>query len=335
MHSTNRPPRLAERLMERVLPLAVQHNGVVGDLREEYARRRERRNRIACDLWFWWQAILVYWRFRAEARRSTSRMPKRGAGHLGMDLLSDIRFAFRSFRRNPGFAMATVLVLGIGIGAVSLMFSTFNTVVLQPLPFEEPDRLVWVWAGREDGSRNSLSYLDYADYQKETHAWESLGAFGVFRRTRILTGDEAAQQVGIHHVSANLFSTLGMAPEIGRAFLPEEEEIGRESVTILSHGFWQRRYGGDPTVVGTTVTLNGEPAEIVGVMPAGFDYPAGTDMWFPLQQQAGYAQGRGNNNFRIVGCRPGSTTRREPICGSRCSSRRYTHRGVATTTSAS
>ncbi len=301
MRSTTRSPRLAERLMERALHLAVQRNGVVGDLREEYARRRARTHRLACDLWFWRQAILVYWRFRSEARRSTPALPESNAGRLGIDIISDIRFTFRSFRRSPGFATATVLVLGIGIGAVSLMFSTFNTVVLQPLPFEEPDRLVWVWSSSERVSQNSLSYLDYVDYRQETDAFESLGAFGVFRRTRILTGDEEAQQVGAYHVSANLFSTLGIAPEIGRAFLPEEEETGREGVTMLSHGFWQRRYGGDPAVVGATVTLNGQPAEIVGVMPAGFDYPAGADLWFPLQQQAGYAQGRGNNNFRIVG----------------------------------
>jgi putative ABC transport system permease protein len=215
------------------------------------------------------------------------------------EIWSDTRFAIRSFRRAPGFTIAAVLVLGIGIGAVSLMFSTFNAVVLQPLPFEEPDRLVWVWGSSERMPRNTMSYSDYVDYRDGTDAFESLAA-SMFRRTRVLTGGDGAERVVTCPVSANLFTTLGISPEIGRVFLTEEE-TGQHGVAILSRGFWLRRYGGDPGVIGTTISLDGVPAEVVGVMPVGFDYPAGTDVWFPLQRDAGYARGRANNNFAALG----------------------------------
>jgi putative ABC transport system permease protein len=212
-----------------------------------------------------------------------------------------VRFAFRSFRRNPGFAIATVLVLGIGVGAVSLMFSTFNTVVLQPLPFAEPERLVWVWSLAPGDRPNSTSYLDYRDYQAGTSGFESLAAFMLFTDPRILTGGDEAERVSAFHVSANLFSTLGVSPQVGRGFRADEEETGQDRVAVLSHAFWQRRYGGDPGVVGSTVVLDGQTVEIVGVMPAGYDFPAGADVWLPLQRSAGYASGRGNNNFFVVG----------------------------------
>ena len=226
---------------------------------------------------------------------------KPSGGFVMIDFLSDIRFASRSFRRSPGFAIAAVLVLGIGIGAVSLMFSTFNTVVLQPLPFAEPDRLVWVWGMSQRLPQNTISYSDYVDYRDGTDAFELLGASMLFWRTRVITGGDEAERVITYPVSANLFTALGIAPEIGRVFLPEEEQTGHDGVAIISQGFWQNRHGGDPHVIGSTITLDGVPAEVVGVMPASFDYPAGTDVWFPLQRDAGYTQGRGNNNFAVLG----------------------------------
>ncbi|MCP4654368.1 MAG: ABC transporter permease [bacterium] len=217
------------------------------------------------------------------------------------DLWQDLRFALRSFRRSPGTILATVLVLSIGIGAVTLMFGTLHAVVLQPLPFEEPERLVWAWLSSEAAPENSISAFDYFDYREQADTFASLAAFLVFRPPVIVTGGDEAERVVSNFVSANLFSTLGISPELGRSFHPQEETPAADDVVILSHGFWQRRFGGDESVVGTALTVDGQPLEIVGVMPAGFDFPRGVDVWLPLKTDAGYAQGRANNNFFMLG----------------------------------
>jgi len=133
------------------------------------------------------------------------------------DIARDIRFSLRSFRRSPSFAAVTVAVLGIGVGAISLMFSTYNTVVLRPLPFPDPDRLIWVWATPPDMSRNSISYDDYVDYRDGTDAFQAFGAVGVFRQRWLLTGTDDPQQVMGYHVSATLFATLGVTPAFNRS----------------------------------------------------------------------------------------------------------------------
>jgi putative ABC transport system permease protein len=224
------------------------------------------------------------------------------------DFVRDVRYTLRSLRRNPGFAAATILVLGIGVGAISLIFSTYNTVVLRPLPFPRPDELVWVWETTPSGSRNSLSYDDYVDFRDGADALASLAAVGVFSQGRLLTGSDGAQEVSGRDVSANLFATLGVSPALGRSFAPDDELRGEADVVVLSHGLWMRRYGGDPGVVGHTIIVDGQPVEVLGVMPRDFDFPQGTDMWSPLQRAAGYASGRGNNNFTAVGRLRASST---------------------------
>jgi putative ABC transport system permease protein len=217
------------------------------------------------------------------------------------DTWATIRQALRSFHRRPGSSIATVLVLGIGVGAVSLIFSVFNTVVLQPLPYRDPDRLVFLSSLTPSGTPNSTSYLDYRDFRDRSDAFESLAAYMLFRQARILTGGETAERVNSYLVTANLFPTLGVPPAIGRAFRPDEEQTGQDQVVILSHSFWQRHYGGDAGAVGSRLTLDGQSVRIVGVMPPGYDFPAGSDLWLPAQQAEGYAAGRGNNNFLVLG----------------------------------
>jgi predicted permease len=217
------------------------------------------------------------------------------------DLTRDLRQATRRLRAAPTFTTAAVLVFGLGLGAVGLMFSILDTVALEPLPYPEPDELVWVWAENAAGSRNSLAYLDYEDYRAGAPAFGSLATYMRFRQTRVLTGGEEPLQVVTYRVSSNLFSTLGVLPAMGRSFLPEEEVGGQANVVILSHAFWQGRLGEDPGILGDILLLDGEPVEVAGVMPPGFEFPDGADAWLPLERDAGYAQGRGENNFFIVG----------------------------------
>lgn len=217
------------------------------------------------------------------------------------DIGRDLQFTVRSLRRNRGFAAATILVLGIGIGAISLMFSTYNTVVLQPLPYPAPNELVWVSATTPSGGRNTLSYEDFADYQAGAPALASLGAVMVFNDRRLLSAGDNVQQVSASIVSASFFPTLRVSPALGRGFGPDDETRGVAEVVVLSHGLWTNRFGADSAVVGRAISLDGQPVIVLGIMPSGFDYPAGTDLWFPLQRSAGYATGRGNNNFNIIG----------------------------------
>lgn len=218
------------------------------------------------------------------------------------DLAGDIRFAFRSLRRSPLHTAATVLILGVGIGAVTLMFSVLNASVLRPLPFPEPERLVWLWKARDEVPQNSLSYDDFRDYRASLDALEDLGAYQLIYPRPLLSGTEAGTRVRGNPVTPNLFSVLGVAPALGRTFRWEEAVDGGPDVVILSHAFWQGRMGGDPGIVGRTLSLDGRPTEVVGVMPAGFAFPsADVEIWLPTREGDGATQGRGNNNFFAVG----------------------------------
>ncbi|MBT8397291.1 MAG: ABC transporter permease, partial [Gemmatimonadetes bacterium] len=218
------------------------------------------------------------------------------------DLLSDVRYALRAFRRSPLHTLLTILILGVGIGAVTVMFSTMNTTVLRPLPYPEPDRLVWGWKASDQVQRNSLSWDDYRDYRDGVSAFEEVAAFYVFRPQVLVTGVEESERVRASLVTPNFFRTLGVLPAMGRPFRPEEAVFGGAPVAILSHSYWQGRLGEDPDILGKTLIFDGTVTEIVGVLPEGFQFRAqDTHIWLPSQEGSGYTQGRLNNNFFFVG----------------------------------
>jgi predicted permease len=217
------------------------------------------------------------------------------------ELPGDFRYALRAFRRHPAYALFTPLVLGLGVGAVTLMFSALNASVLRPLPYPEPERLVWGWKGNEEVRENSLSYEDYLDYRNGVGAFESLAAFYVFVPQVLVTGTEEPEPVRARVITPNFFSTLGVAPAMGRGFLPQEAVDGGPDVVVLSFAYWQGRLGGDPEVMGGPLTLDGRPTEVVGIMPQGFSFSSDVDVWLPVRAGAASTQGRGNNNFFMVG----------------------------------
>ena len=217
------------------------------------------------------------------------------------DFLLDLRFGIRQFFRNPAITIASALVLAIGIGGITTMFSTFKAVVLNPLPFEDPDRLVWAWGENETITENSVSAVNYWDYRERADAFESLGSFLVFSPGVIITGQDEPQKAFSSRVSANLFDMLGVQPQVGRPFLPQEEDAGTENVVMFSDSFWLSHFDGDASVVGTAVSIGSTPYTVVGIMPPGFDYPGDVDLWFPMEREGSYESGRGNNNFRVVG----------------------------------
>ncbi len=187
----------------------------------------------------------------------------------------DLRFVIRSLARHPGFTLAVLLTLGLGIAANTAIFSVVNGVMLQPLPFESPDRLVTPNVISTQGFYISTSIPNYLDWKNSSRSFE---AFGAYRGTSsVLTGLDRPEVVRAEQVLGDFFEVLGIEAALGRTVTAEESEPGASPVATVTHAFWESRLGGDLDVVGRTLMLDGEPFEIVGVMPEGFAFPTGTD----------------------------------------------------------
>src|SRR4051794_9824280 len=195
-------------------------------------------------------------------------------------MISDLRYAFRALGRSPGFTIAVVLTLALGIGANSAIFSIVHGVLLRPLPYAKPDRLVLLYGRYPSFGRTNTSLPDFRDWRDRSHSFEQLAAkhSGGF----VLTGEGGAERGIAGRVTPNFFTTLGVKPMLGRAFLPEEDtRSGDRQVVVLSHGYWQRRFGGDARVLGRQIQLNGRPWTVVGVAPPEFRFGRAVDMWAP------------------------------------------------------
>jgi putative ABC transport system permease protein len=194
------------------------------------------------------------------------------------DLWQDLRYGVRMLMGNPGFAVIAVLTLALGIGANTAIFSVVNSALLRPLPFAEPDRLVMV-SGRnlQKGlSRSEITPADWLDYRARTSAVEGIAAFRTRRFT--VTGQGEPELVQGALISAEFFTLLGLNPLQGRAFLPEEDQPGRDRVAIMSHALWQRRFGPDASLAGQSITVNGESYTVVGILPPRLDFPPSHEM---------------------------------------------------------
>jgi putative ABC transport system permease protein len=201
-------------------------------------------------------------------------------------MFNDFRYALRLLLKNPGFTALVVLILALGIGANTAIFSLVNAVLLRPLPYPEPDRLVTLWERNlKEGGKHLVSPADFFDLQTSTQSFEYLAA--LYPPGFNLTGVNEPERISGARVSASIFPTLGVKPFLGRTFNPEEDRPGTERTVILSHGLWERRFGSDPLIVGKTATLSGNPYTIVGVLPAGFTTPGlfgnnTPDAWAPI-----------------------------------------------------
>ncbi|HEV3140751.1 MAG TPA: ABC transporter permease, partial [Vicinamibacterales bacterium] len=181
----------------------------------------------------------------------------------------DIRYSVRMLGRARGFTTAAILTLALGIGANAAVFSVVNAVLLQPLPYADPDRLVQVGEATPDGGANNLGYMTYAEWRVGARGFDELALVRPWSATLVANG-EPERIVGIR-VSANYFRMLGVRPAIGRDFRPDEDTPDRWRLILLSDGLWRRRFAADPSVVGRIVTMNDSPYAIVGVMPASFE----------------------------------------------------------------
>src|SRR5580693_3181043 len=184
-------------------------------------------------------------------------------------LVADLRYGFRLLRQSPGFTTIAIIALALGIGANTAIFSTLDAVLLRPLPYADPNRVVMVW---EDASsigfaHNTPAPANYFDWREQNHVFTDIAA--TRGRTRAITGDGSAEQLLGYQATPNLFKVLGVAPVIGRTFT-ETEERDDERVVVISYGLWQRRYAGTSDITRRTVRLDGETYRVIGVMPRDF-----------------------------------------------------------------
>src|SRR5688572_240959 len=227
-------------------------------------------------------------------------------------MFRELRYAARTLLKRPGFSVIAVLTLALGIGANTAIFSVVNATLLRPLPFKDPDRVMMIW-----GSLPKLSGTlpnsapNFEGLKAKTQTFERLAVFRSWSWQ--LTGSGEPELLRGARVSADFFEAVGAGPILGRAFTPEEDLPNRAPVAIISHSLWQRHFGGDNDVLGKTMTLTGQNAMIVGVMPEGFHFPGGAnlipglqfslqnDVWMPLAITDDQRARQGNLNLATIG----------------------------------
>src|ERR1044072_5196757 len=185
------------------------------------------------------------------------------------NLFKDIRYGLRSLLKHPGFTAIVVVTLAVGIGASSAIFSVVNTVLLRPLPYAQAERLVAI----------QVPPPNFLDWRAQSTVFEHLAA--ILTRPANLALADQAERIDLAMTSASFFSVFGTQPERGRFFIPPDEVAGHAPVVVISHGLWQRRFAGDAELVGKPITLDGNSYTVVGIAPAGFQYPEKTDVWIP------------------------------------------------------
>ncbi len=268
------------------------------------ARRRARRDFGGVD------------RYKEEVRDA------RGTRWLE-DLAHDARFSWRSLRRRPGFTFVAALTLALGIGATTALFGVVKAALLTPLPWGRPESLAVVWSAWKGFDQTWLSYDEWEAYRTEIRAFQDVAIF-TDGASMLTDGTGEPERLRSGSVSANLFPVLGVAPQLGRAFTAEEDRPNGANVVILGHDVWQRRFGGDPAIVGRAIQIGGRASTVVGVMPAGFrlplDYGAAgaTQLWLPLATDASQngatpgpafnPNGGSHGYYGVARMAPGATT---------------------------
>jgi predicted permease len=296
--NTTDPPRLAIWLLTRRLSVEWR-DFVVGDLAEEFATRSADSS-VAAHIWLWLQTIRCLVApppvrpnpLPLESSQGDSRM---------RTVVADLRYAFRVISRTPSFAVAVVGVLALGVGANTAIFSIVNAVLLRPLPFEEPDRLVRIFTRTPGGRLFELSPGKFYDWQRDAQSFEGMAMYQCCGFWELaLTGTGAARTVRATAVSAGFFEIVRARPALGRVFRQGEDTPGGKHVVVLSDRFWRSEFGESPDVIGRTVKLSDEAYTIVGVMPATASVASWTgmasDVWVPLALTGEQRAVRGGHN---------------------------------------
>ncbi len=221
----------------------------------------------------------------------------------------DLRYSLRTFRKSPGFTLIAILALALGIGANTAIFSVVNTVLIRPLPYTAPDQLVWIW---ESSPANEIphevaSYPNFNDWRQQGQAFNGMAGF-VSTNSFMTADDGTLERIPSGAVVGDFFSVLGVTPTYGRTFLSDESE---NRVVILSHALWQRRFGGNPQIVGQQINMQGGQSTVVGIMPPHFQHPepglkVQPQLWVPLSTKNLTAR-RGDFLGVVARLKPGAT----------------------------
>ena len=223
-------------------------------------------------------------------------------------LIQDLRYGLRTFLKRPGFVVIAVATLALGIGASTVIFTVVDAALIRGLPYKEPNRLVHLWekTSKQEFSKREFSYPDYQDYQ-QNNVFE--GIAGYTGGNALLSGSGETESIPAPRATANFFSVLGVDALVGRTFQQGEDVPGTPKVTVLTYGFWQRKFGGDRGAIGQTLTINGEPHTIVGVLPASFQFALrAADVWLPYQPTQNQLTRRYMHGTNAIGrLKPGVT----------------------------
>jgi predicted permease len=222
-------------------------------------------------------------------------------------VLSDLKHGLRVLLRTPLFTICTIAALTIGIGSTTALFSVVHALLFKPLPYKDAESLVVVWEHNlpRSRARNVISPANFLQWRERSRSFDSLAAFSQNRVT--LTGSGEPQELGIVTVTANMFETLGVSPTLGRGFVPGED-ADAPRVIVLSDALWQRQFGGDASVIGRSITLNGEPTTVVGVMPRGFEiFGLPADAYMPFRDLPAASKPSGRSLVGLGRLKPGIT----------------------------
>ena len=216
-------------------------------------------------------------------------------------LRSDIKYALRNLLKRPAFTLIAVATLALGIGANSVIFSAINALLLKPLPFPELDRVVAIWDKLPSRGvmHNEVTVANYLDWKSQNQSFEELSLYRWWSAN--LTGNDSPERIQGFLVTANFFDAMGMKPIMGRNFSAEENQPGKDSVAIIAHSLWQRRFGGDPNIVNKTITVNTVARTVIGVMPERFNFPKGAEVYAPLAMTPELMRNRLSHSYYVIG----------------------------------
>jgi putative ABC transport system permease protein len=298
----SKPPRLAALLL-RIFLAGEAREVITGDLEEEYNNEIVPAYGLkSANRWYWGQVKGSISSRLFKRTRPGKPVPRKG-DNVMQNFIQDLRYSFRILLKKPGFTVVAVMALALGIGANSAIFSVVSSVLLRPLPYENPDGLVQIWL--TNVSRGfplmTLSTPDFRQIREQNAAFESMAAYyyGMFN----LSEGESPDRIAGVSVSSNLFPLLGVEPALGRSFLPHEEEFGNHRVVVISHNLWRRKFNADQDILGRPITLNGNPYTVIAVMPEDFQFPISSrvvELWVPMSFAPNDNMNTRNNYFALA-----------------------------------